>query len=56
MISKQEFHSVVSQVNNRFDWFTNKIAELEAEIVELKDTKPTAKKTTTTKQNTKEAE
>ena len=35
MISKQEFSSVVSQVNSRFDWFTKKINELEAKVAEL---------------------
>ena len=46
MISKQEFSSVVGQINKRFDWFTNKISELEAEIAELsKTSKPAPKKT-----------
>ena len=35
MISKQEFSSVVSQVNSRFDWFTKKINELETKIADL---------------------
>lgn len=35
MISKQEFSNVVSQVNNRFDWFTKTVNELEKRVAEL---------------------
>lgn len=40
MISKREFADVVSQINGRFEWFTNKISELEAEIKELQNPEP----------------
>ena len=46
MISKREFTDVVAKINGRFDWFTNKVSELEAEIKELQSVpKPAAKKT-----------
>lgn len=53
MISKREFADVVNQINNRFDWFTNKVEELEKRIVELETPvkkaapKKAAKKSTT---------
>lgn len=39
MISKREFANVVNQINGRFEFFTNKVSELEAEIKELKEAK-----------------
>lgn len=53
MISKREFSDVVNQVNGRFEWFTNKVNELEAEIKDLKaakEVKPAVKKATTKKE------
>lgn len=53
MISKREFGNVVNQINGRFEYFTSKVNELEAEIKELKEAK-TVKKTAA-KTTTKEA-
>tara|TARA_R100001377_G_C3153579_1_gene97182 strand:- start:444 stop:602 length:159 start_codon:yes stop_codon:yes gene_type:complete len=49
MISKTELANVVQQVNSRFDFLTDLVNELEAQVKDLQEAKEPATKTTKAK-------